>query len=69
MPSFCAQCGAPLRTGARFCEECGASVGKVGAKSVPGSVQRSRKRNWLWLVGGGGIVFLIAGILVLILQG
>jgi len=65
---FCAGCGAPLRDvtcatcgralapGARFCNECGASVAAAGAPVTA----RSSQGNLVRLVGGAAVVVLVA---------
>jgi hypothetical protein len=53
----CAECGAPLTAGARFCHRCGAAV---GAAASSGSDARSFSSSLPWAVAAIALVALIA---------
>ena len=54
---YCPECGRQNRNGAKFCENCGASLSGAAALATP--PQRSRVGVTGWIFGGIALVLLL----------
>ncbi|EKD41067.1 MAG: hypothetical protein ACD_74C00066G0003, partial [uncultured bacterium] len=60
----CLKCGAPLRSGAKFCTSCGEALSTSGAISKTGETKKRRRWFPFFLLGSGLLVMILVVILV-----
>ncbi|MCB9421749.1 MAG: zinc-ribbon domain-containing protein [Ardenticatenaceae bacterium] len=58
---YCAQCGAELESGARFCTECGASQSRKQDRRSPQANQSQNKLSWPMILLVVGALLLVGG--------